>query len=129
MSINILFIVVYYYAAIVLASVSCYNVVNKNMQIFSYISKQTDCGLIIINEEEAEKEATRQLFDIEESNIDTAYIERELVANLSSCLNEQSNMYSSYSTHLSSKLSQNIFDEYFHLNEKLGKLLDSLTAN
>ena len=79
----------------------------------------------------------RQLFDIEESNIDAAYkqdmqvaelkLERELVANLSSCLNEQSNMYSSYSTHLSSKLSQNIFDEYFHLNEKLGKYLDLFT--
>ncbi len=99
---------------------------SKNMQIFSYISKQVDCGRVLIDEEDILNSSLNN-YNSEENNIDAPNerlkSDKDFIANLSLCLNEQGILYSSYSAHLNSKLAQNIFDEYFVLNETQGKYL------
>ena len=99
---------------------------NKNIQIFSYISKQTDCGLIEIDEFTPSNEAIFNNFN-EDSNIDEADQTDSFnkpIANLSSCLNNENIKYSSFSTYLSSNVAQTIFNEYFHMDKKQGKIFN-----
>ena len=44
----------------------------------------------------------------------------KIIANLSSCINEQNELYSSYSTRLTTKLINVVFNKFFHLDEKNG---------
>lgn len=97
---------------------------NKNIQIFSYISKQTDCGLIEIDEFTESQGAILYNFN-EDSNIDNDVqngIFEKQIANLSSCLNDDNSKYSSYSTYMSSNVAQTIFNEYFHIDKIQGKI-------
>lgn len=93
-------------------------------QLFAYMSKQTDCGTIKINEETghlANNFNEDNDIDDGKTNAKGRRINNFLV-DLSSCLNDANNEYSSFSTHFSSKTIQAIFKDYFYLNEKNGTL-------
>lgn len=95
------------------------------------MSKQTDCGTIKINEE------TEHLPDNfnEDNDIDDANANAKgrtinnFLVDLSSCLTDANNEYSSFSTHFSSKTIQAIFKDYFYLNEKNGTLYQVRAIN
>ena len=122
---------------------------NKNLQTFSFLkSKQIDCGTVQINEDFEELTSIYTHEDIlkrfnlnEDDNIDDEFfilndenehndsitklpVKRDdgmkIIANLSSCINEQNELYASYSTRLTTRLINVVFSKYFHLDEKNG---------
>ena len=80
---------------------------------FNKIKQTSDCGAIRINEE---------IEDEEPGNKFLVSNTHRLIANLSFCLNDQSHLFSSYSTHLTKQISQEVFFKYFYLDEKNGVL-------
>jgi hypothetical protein len=104
----------------VLVTISSASFANNNHQLFAYLSKQTDCGTIKINE--AIGLATTANNFNEDNDIDGEKRIDNFLVDLSSCLNDASYQYSSFSTHFSSKTIQSIFNEYFYLDEKNGTL-------
>jgi len=79
--------------------------------LFSYVSKQTDCGLV---------EITEAADGAEDQDIDTGL--PRLLANLSSCLNDVTTRYSLFAPHFSSKALQSLFDAHLRLDAALGTL-------
>ncbi len=82
--------------------------------IFSYVSKQTDCGLIHITE------ATDEDTDIDKPITTTTL---NLLANLSTCLNDVTTRYSLFTTHFSGSTSlQSLFNVHFRLDSTQGTI-------
>jgi hypothetical protein len=106
----------------------------KNMQIFSYVKmKQTDCGVVQLNEDYNFETLTKN-----DDNIGASFYKNfedltkssshnnnnnklpRIIANLTACLKETNQLYSSFSVHLTSNLAKNLFQRYFHLDEETG---------
>ena len=99
---------------------------NGNVQTFSLAKpKQTDCGIIAIDEDYTTSDDTLRKSNAEDENIDVYSAnknkpQRIPIANLSSCTSEDDVVFTSFSTRLSSQTTRLIFEENFYLDEKRG---------